>query len=49
MLIFAKVILVCINQNDLSEQSKQVSKMRTIYERAEEIFVWYGSSISVTG
>jgi hypothetical protein len=32
-------------KDDLAERSEQVSKMRTIYERAEEVLVWLGSSI----
>jgi hypothetical protein len=35
---------LCINQDDSSERSEQVSKMRTIYERAEEVLVWLGPS-----
>jgi hypothetical protein len=35
---------LCINQTDFEERSEQVSKMRTIYERAEEVLVWLGPS-----
>ncbi|KAE9362832.1 HET-domain-containing protein [Stipitochalara longipes BDJ] len=37
---------ICINQDNLAERNEQVSKMRTVYERADEVLVWLGSSIS---
>jgi hypothetical protein len=33
---------LCINQIDNLERSEQVRKMRTIYERAEQVIVWLG-------
>lgn len=39
---------LCINQSDDSERSEQVSKMRAIYERAEEVVVWLGRRYSRT-
>ncbi|KAL0955319.1 hypothetical protein HGRIS_004203 [Hohenbuehelia grisea] len=33
---------ICINQNDLSERSGQVSLMRRIYVKAERVVVWLG-------
>ncbi|KAE9369160.1 HET-domain-containing protein [Stipitochalara longipes BDJ] len=35
---------LCINQKHDAERSDQVSKMRTIYGRAENVVVWLGSS-----
>jgi hypothetical protein len=35
---------LCINQNDEVERTEQVRKMRTIYERAENVVVWLGKS-----
>ncbi|KAH7319078.1 heterokaryon incompatibility protein-domain-containing protein [Rhexocercosporidium sp. MPI-PUGE-AT-0058] len=35
---------VCINQTDTTERNEQVSKMKTIYERADEVIVWLGPS-----
>jgi hypothetical protein len=35
---------LCINQKNDSERSKQVGKMRTIYNRAEKVVIWLGSS-----
>jgi hypothetical protein len=35
---------LCINQKDDPERSDQVAKMRTIYERAENVVIWLGSS-----
>ncbi|KAH7408010.1 heterokaryon incompatibility protein-domain-containing protein [Cadophora sp. MPI-SDFR-AT-0126] len=35
---------VCINQADDKERNEQVAKMKTIYEQAEEVFVWLGPS-----
>lgn len=35
---------ICINQLDASERSKQVSLMRTIYSKAEEVFIWLGDA-----
>lgn len=39
---------VCINQNDNTERSEQVGKMRTIYERATSITVWLGERSAST-
>ncbi|KAE8445966.1 hypothetical protein EG329_012605 [Mollisiaceae sp. DMI_Dod_QoI] len=39
---------LCINQNDNLERSEQVSKMRTIYERAENVVVWLGPTSAST-
>ncbi|PVH81818.1 hypothetical protein DL98DRAFT_162481 [Cadophora sp. DSE1049] len=33
---------VCINQADDMERNEQVTKMKTIYEQAEEVCVWLG-------
>ncbi|KAH6722653.1 heterokaryon incompatibility protein-domain-containing protein [Leptodontidium sp. MPI-SDFR-AT-0119] len=35
---------VCINQTDDMERNEQVTKMKTIYEKAEEVVVWLGPS-----
>lgn len=35
---------ICINQLDASERSKQVPLMRTIYSKAEEVFIWLGDA-----
>jgi hypothetical protein len=35
---------ICINQTDIAERTQQVRLMRTIYEKAEEVFVWLGSA-----
>lgn len=35
---------ICINQADVSERSKQVLKMKRIYEEAESIDIWLGPS-----
>jgi hypothetical protein len=35
---------LCINQKHDPERSDQVGKMRTIYERAENVVIWLGSS-----
>ena len=35
---------VCINQADENERNEQVAKMKSIYERAEEVIVWLGPS-----
>ncbi|KAN0113319.1 HET domain containing protein [Hyaloscypha variabilis] len=35
---------LCINQKNNPERSHQVGKMRTIYERAENVVIWLGSS-----
>ncbi|TVY73385.1 Heterokaryon incompatibility protein 6 OR allele [Lachnellula suecica] len=34
---------LCINQGDDQERGEQVSKMRTIYERATNVVVWLGN------
>jgi Heterokaryon incompatibility protein (HET) len=33
---------ICINQDDVFERNHQVSKMRNIYEDAEQVVVWLG-------
>jgi hypothetical protein len=33
---------LCINQDDASERSEQVSRMGLIYSRAEEVIIWLG-------
>lgn len=33
---------LCINQSDLAERSRQVQKMRDIYQRASNVVVWLG-------
>ncbi|KAK2595337.1 hypothetical protein QQS21_006937 [Conoideocrella luteorostrata] len=33
---------ICINQNDREEKSQQLPRMRSIYARAKEVFVWLG-------
>jgi hypothetical protein len=35
---------ISINQTDLNERSEQVSKMRTIYQRARSLYIWLGPS-----
>ncbi|KAL5324630.1 hypothetical protein ACEPPN_009176 [Leptodophora sp. 'Broadleaf-Isolate-01'] len=35
---------VCINQTDETERNEQVTKMKTIYEKAEEVVVWLGQA-----
>ncbi|KAH9216311.1 heterokaryon incompatibility protein-domain-containing protein [Leptodontidium sp. 2 PMI_412] len=35
---------VCIDQTETRERNEQVSKMKTIYERAEEVIAWLGPS-----
>ncbi|KAG4442122.1 hypothetical protein IFR05_002408 [Cadophora sp. M221] len=35
---------LCINQSDEIERNEQVTKMKTIYEKAEEVVVWLGPS-----
>jgi hypothetical protein len=39
---------LCINQNDNRERSEQVSKMRTIYQQAENVVVWLGQRSNST-
>lgn len=33
---------VCINQADLDERSKQVSRMKNIYQQAFNVVIWLG-------
>lgn len=33
---------ICINQFDLQERNRQVSQMRQVYEKAQEVIVWLG-------
>ncbi|KAE9378931.1 HET-domain-containing protein [Stipitochalara longipes BDJ] len=33
---------ICINQEDTRERNEQVRMMRTVYQTAEEVFVWLG-------
>ncbi|OCL03408.1 HET-domain-containing protein, partial [Glonium stellatum] len=33
---------LCINQNDVSERSHQVSMMADIYKNADEVLIWLG-------
>lgn len=35
---------LCINQNDLSERSRQVFRMRDIYSKADRVEVWLGKA-----
>ncbi|KAI8627852.1 heterokaryon incompatibility protein-domain-containing protein [Xylariaceae sp. FL1651] len=35
---------LCINQNDLGERSKQVLRMRDIYQQARRVIIWLGCS-----
>ncbi|KAI0145288.1 heterokaryon incompatibility protein-domain-containing protein [Xylariaceae sp. FL1272] len=35
---------ICINQNDLTERSHQVSLMRRVYQDARRVLVWLGES-----
>lgn len=35
---------VCNNQTDTQGQNEQVSKMKAIYERADEVIAWLGPS-----
>ncbi|EPE31118.1 hypothetical protein GLAREA_04085 [Glarea lozoyensis ATCC 20868] len=35
---------ICINQNDLNERDQQVRRMKTIYQRAEKVFVYLGDT-----
>jgi hypothetical protein len=35
---------ICINQNDLSERSREVIEMGSIYSNASEVLVWLGPS-----
>lgn len=37
---------VCINQDDMSERSQQVTMMREIYEKAAGVCVWLGPDAS---
>lgn len=37
---------LCIDQRNVAERNEQVKKMKTIYERAEEVLVWLGPSIN---
>lgn len=35
---------ICINQSDELEREEQVTKMKAIYENAEEVILWLGPS-----
>ena len=35
---------ICINQNDVRERSEQVLRLRSIFARAEKVFVWLGKA-----
>jgi hypothetical protein len=39
---FRKILLVCINQDDLAERAGQVKLMGQIYRNAEVVVVWLG-------
>ncbi|PMD25409.1 HET-domain-containing protein [Hyaloscypha hepaticicola] len=36
---------ICINQNDNKEKSEQVRRMRDIYSKARELFIWLGHPV----
>jgi hypothetical protein len=42
--IYFWIDAICIDQNNLNEKSHEVSRMRTIYEDAEYVICWLGSS-----
>jgi Heterokaryon incompatibility protein (HET) len=33
---------ICINQEDIEERNRQVSLMREIYQKAQQLFIWLG-------
>ena len=39
---------LCINQNDIEERNKQVSKMGHVYQRAQAVRIWLGDVVSQT-
>ncbi|KAF5658715.1 Heterokaryon incompatibility protein [Fusarium heterosporum] len=39
---------ICINQDDVIEKSEQVSKMNTIYDKAETVLAWLGPASDST-
>ncbi|KAG9229980.1 heterokaryon incompatibility protein-domain-containing protein [Amylocarpus encephaloides] len=40
---------ICIDQQNTTERSEQVSQMRTIYRRAEDVHVWLGPATDDSG
>ena len=34
---------ICINQSDIEEKSLQVAQMRTIFSRADHVYIWLGA------
>lgn len=42
------VDMVCVNQADLDERSRQVARMRDIYRRARRVVVWLGPGTTQT-
>lgn len=36
---------LCINQDDMDERSNQVKGMRGIYQRAESVWIWFGTEL----
>jgi hypothetical protein len=40
-----RVDALCINQKDEEEESCQVQKMKSIYEKAASVFVWLGPAL----
>jgi hypothetical protein len=39
---------ICINQSDLEEKSWQVAQMRTIFSRADRVYIWLGPGSNET-